>query len=231
MESSAPSPEKISDAMREYLAEIYHLGPGGAWVSTTALAERMGVSVSAVVRMASRLRDQQLVEYIPYQGVRLAPAGQKIALLHIRRHRLIECFLVEILKFGWHEAHAQAEQFQKGVNQVIEDRIAELLGQPTTCPHGDPIPTREGVMPELDDNPLLGVPPGTKGIISRVRTHNPAKLEYLAKIGLTPGVPFELLGRAPFNGPLQLQVNGASQMIGAELAAALWVTVQPGGGG
>jgi DtxR family Mn-dependent transcriptional regulator len=220
--------EEISATMRDYLAEIYRLGQGGVWVSTTALAERLNVSGPAAVRMVRRLHQGGLVDHLPYRGVRLTRAGTKAALLGIRRHRLVERFLVEVLKFGWHEVHDEADELQKGITQILEDRIDELMGHPSSCPHGDPIPTRDGVMPELNDKPLMVVPPGAKGQISRVKTREPEKLQYLAEIGLTPGAPFELVNRSPFNGPLRLKIgpNQHEQVIGVELAAALWVTSQ-----
>jgi DtxR family Mn-dependent transcriptional regulator len=98
-----------------------------------------------------------------------------------------------------------------------------MLGHPATCPHGEPIPTREGVMPQLDDRPLTVLAPGVKGKISRVKIYEPEKLKYLAEIGLVPGASFELLNRAPFNGPLRLKIGQNEQVIGVELAAALWV--------
>jgi DtxR family Mn-dependent transcriptional regulator len=158
----------------------------------------------------------------------LTPAGSKAALLGIRRHRLVERFLVDVLKFGWHEVHEEADELQKGITQRLEDRIDELMGHPATCPHGDPIPTREGIVSELNDKPLTVVPPGAKGQITRVKTHDPEKLSYLAEIGLVPGTSFELVNRAPFNGPLRIKIesSGREQVIGVELAAALWVTSQ-----
>jgi DtxR family Mn-dependent transcriptional regulator len=218
---------KISETMRDYLGEIYRLGQGEAWVSTTALAERLNVSGPATVRMVRRLHDYGLVAHAPYKGVRFTPDGKKVALLNLRRHRLVERFLVDVMKFGWHEVHDQADGFQKGITQTIEDRMDDLLGRPTACPHGEPIPSREGVMPELHDRPLTVMPPGTNGVISRVKTHEPEKLLYLAEIGLVPGAPFELLNRAPFNGPLRLQIGRHEQVIGVELAAALWVLPTP----
>jgi DtxR family Mn-dependent transcriptional regulator len=214
---------KISDTMRAYLAEIYRLGHGKAWVSTTALAERLDVSGPAVVRMVRRLDEHGLVEHIPYKGVKLLSGGEKLSLLSIRRHRLMERFLVDVLKFGWHEVHEQADVLQKGVDQIVEDRIDELMGYPKTCPHGDPIPTKDGVMPELGDKPLNVIPAGSKGKISRVREHHPEKLQYLESIGLMPEVTFELVNRAPFNGPLRLKIGRNEQVIGNELAGAIWV--------
>jgi len=217
----------ISEAMRDYLAEMYRLGHGKMWVSTTMLAERMGVSGAAAVAMVRRLQKRSLVEHLPYRGARLTPAGAKVALLSIRRHRLVERFLVDVMHFGWHEVHAEAEALQKGVTQAIEDRMDALMGHPATCPHGDPIPSRDGVMPELHDRPLTVVPAGARGTISRVRTREADRLQYLAEIGLIPGASFELVNRAPFNGPLRLRLGAAEQVIGAELAAALWVNTLP----
>ncbi len=219
--------DKISETMRDYLGEIYRLGQGEAWVSTTALADRLDVSGPASVRMVRRMHKAGLVDHLPYKGIQLTPVGKKVALLNIRRHRLVERFLVDVLKFGWDEVHQEADHMQKGINQIIEDRIDQLMDYPTTCPHGDPIPTRDGVMPEFNDIPLNVVAPGNTGKITRVKTRESKKLQYLAQIGLVPGVPFALVNRAPFNGPLRLKIDRDEQIIGSELAAALWVVCLP----
>ncbi|MCB0155280.1 MAG: metal-dependent transcriptional regulator [Anaerolineae bacterium] len=217
---------KISDAMRDYLGEIFRIGQGEAWVSTTVLADSLNVSGPATVRMVRRLHDAGLVEHLPYKGVILTEHGKRVALLNIRRHRLVERFLVEVLKFPWYDVHDEADDLHRGINQKIEDRMAEIMGHPLTCPHGDPIPTREGVMPELHDKPLNVTPPGAKGQISRVKTHDADKLKYLGEIGIVPGADFELVNRAPFNGPIRLRIGQHEQVIGAELSAALWVVAE-----
>jgi len=209
--------------MRDYLAEIYRLGQGKAWVSTTALADRLDVSGPAAVRMVRRMHDGGLVDHIPYKGVKLLAEGQKAAILGIRRHRLVERFLVDVLEFGWHEVHDQADVLQRGINDTLEDRLDELMNYPTTCPHGDPIPTKDGKIPDLRDKPLKVVPAGSAGLITRVKERNPEKLQYLESIGLIPGKGFELLSRAPFNGPLRLKLGRNEQVIGNELAAGIWV--------
>jgi DtxR family Mn-dependent transcriptional regulator len=179
--------------------------------------------------MMRRLQEKGLVEHLPYKGVFLSEAGKKEALLGIRRHRLVERFLVDVMGFDWHEAHDEADILQKGINERLEDRIDELMDHPKSCPHGEPIPSKDGVMPELNDRPLTVVPAGTTGTISRIRTREPEKLCYLADIGLVPGTPFQLINRAPFNGPLRLKLDRHEQVIGAELAAAIWVnTPEPG---
>ena len=215
--------KKISDAMRDYLGEIYRLGQGEAWVSTTTLADRLNVSGPATVRMVRRLHQAGLVEHQPYRGVTLTQHGRKVALLNIRRHRLVERFLVDMLNFPWYDVHEEADELHRGITQRIEDRIDQLMGHPSTCPHGEPIPTREGIMPDIDDRPLNVVPPGTQGKISRVKTHDADKLKYLGEIGILPNAPFELINRAPFNGPIRLKLGKEEQVIGVELATTLWV--------
>lgn len=216
---------KITPAMRNYLADIYRLSQGESWVSTTTLAETLNVSAPAAARMIKRLNSLELLEHLPYQGVKLTPSGVRQALLGIRRHRLVERFLVDVLGFGWHEVHDDADALVEGINQKIEDRIDDMLGHPTRCPHGEPIPSRDGVMPQLDDLPLVTVSPGSKGAISRIKTHDPDKLQYLASLHLVPGAGYTLVSRQPFNGPIRLSIgNRGEQVIGNELAATIWVT-------
>jgi DtxR family Mn-dependent transcriptional regulator len=224
MEGSSSASE-ITPTMRNYLADIYRLGHGLSWVSTTTLAGSLEVSPPAAVRMVKRLHSAGLLEHQPYRGVRLTSDGARQALLGIRRHRLVERFLVDVLGFGWHEVHDEADLLQGGINQKIEDRLDEMMGHPTRCPHGEPIPSRDGVMPEIDDSPLIIAPPGANGEISRIKTHDPDKLIYLASLKLVPGTPFRLINRQPFNGPLRLAIKDrGEQVIGSELAGAIWVT-------
>lgn len=211
--------------MRNYLADVYRLGQGVSWVSTTNLAESLEVSPPAVVRMVKRLHSAGLLEHQPYQGVRLTPSGVRQAMFGLRRHRLVERFLVDVLGFGWHEVHDESETMQSGVTQRVEDRMDEIMGHPTRCPHGEPIPSRDGVMPELDDVPLIVVSAGASGEVSRIKTHDPDKLRYLASLKLVPGASFQLISRQPFDGPLRLAIGDrGEQVIGSELAAAIWVT-------
>lgn len=216
---------KISPIMQEYLGEIYRLERSPEGVTTSALADRLEVSPPAVVRMLRRLDEAGLLTHIPYQGVKLSPQGEREALRSIRRHRLLEAFLVKVMGFGWDEVHEESHKLELTISDVFEDRMDAVSGYPTRCPHGDPIPTKDGRMPEVNDQPLSDVPVGMAGTLSRVKTHDGEKLRYLAKLGLTPGAPIRLLNRAPFNGPLRLQVNGQEHVIGTELAQALRVEV------
>jgi len=210
-------------SMQRYAAEIYRLQQDQHHVSLTDLAEKVDVSVQAVSRMVRRLKDAGLAEHEPYRGVRLTGPGERFSLPAIRRHRLIEVFLVRVMGFDWAETHELADTMELGVDEALEDRMDALAGFPTRCPHGEPIPTRDGVMPPLDDVSLITLRSGEHGSISRVRTADPAKLRYLASIGLVPGVAFNLRSCAPFNGPLRLWYDGQDEVLGYELAAALWV--------
>ncbi len=212
-----------SPAMREYLAEIYRLQEDSPTVSTTSLAERLGVSAPAVPRMLKRLKSAGYVKHIPYQGVELAELGRQEALRELRRHRVLEVFLVDIMAFKWDEVHEHADTLGKGLTDIVSERMAEMTGFPSRCPHGEPIPNQEGELPLVDDICLINLAVGYKGSISRVRTNEPERLQYFASLGLVPGVEFEIVGRAPFNGPMRLRVGRDEVVLGVELVKALWV--------
>ncbi len=213
-----------SAAMRGYLAEIYRLQEDSPTVSTTSLAERLNVSPPAVPRMLKRLQNAGYVKHVPYQGVELTLRGRLEALREVRRHRILEVFLVNVMGFAWHEVHEHAEGLGTGLNDALTDRMAEMTGYPTRCPHGEPIPDQEGRLPAINDMCIVNLGVGHKGAISRVRTHEPEKLEYIASLGLIPGTEFEIIGRAPFNGPMRLKVGRDEVVIGFELMKSLWVT-------
>lgn len=219
----------ISPAMQEYLAEAYRLAyydKDNPYVSTSALAEVMHVSAPAVTRMVQRLKDAGYLEHEPYRGIYLTPAGEREALMNIRRHRLVERFLVDVMKFGWHEVHESADELGPVVSDTLVNRMEHMAGYPRRCPHGEPIPSAEGVMPRVEDEPLSTVKPGSDLVISRVNSHDADVLSYLDELGLKPGTRFRLVARAPFNGPLQLQVGDAVAVIGHELAAVLRVCTE-----
>jgi len=213
-----------SVAMREYLAEIYRLQEDEPTVSTTSLAERLGVSAPAVPRMLKRLKRAGYVKHIPYQGVELTEHGQEEALRELRRHRILEVFLVDVMGFAWDEAHEHADQLGQGLNDTLTERMAEMTGEPSRCPHGEPIPDKTGMLPEVDDICIINLNVGHKGTVSRVRTDDPERLKYFASLGLVPGADFAIVGRAPFNGPMRLRVGRDEVVLGVELTKSLWVT-------
>lgn len=213
-----------SAAMREYLAEIYRLQEDSPTVSTTSLADRLNVSAPAVPRMLKRLRNAGYVKHIPYQGFELTELGKEEALKELRRHRILEVFLVTVMGFTWDETHELADEMSKGINDTITERMAEMTNQPTRCPHGEPIPTLDGILPQVKDVCIMNLGVGHKGEVSRVRTHEPERLQYFATLGLIPGAAFEIVGRAPFNGPMRLRVERDEVVLGVELTKSLWVT-------
>ncbi len=220
-----------SPKMRFYAAEIYRLQQDYERVPLSLLTEHLDISTQAISTMVQRMKTLGFLNYEPYRGVTLTPEGEQIAMPALRRHRLVEVFLVRVMKYDWAAAHELADGFEQGVNDEIEDRIDDLTGHPRHCPHGEPIPSKAGIMPVLRDTVLIHVPSGSDCTISRVRTHDPDQLRYIAELGLTPGVPFHLLSCAPFKGPLRLQMKPQDHVIGYELAKLLWVEVQKEGVG
>jgi DtxR family transcriptional regulator, Mn-dependent transcriptional regulator len=213
-----------SAAMREYLAEIYRLQEDEPTVSTTSLADRLNVSAPAIPRMLKRLQSAGFVKHVPYQGVALTELGREEALKELRRHRILEVFLVQVMGFTWDEAHDHSEDLGQGLNDALTQRMAEMSGFPSRCPHGEPIPDEEGNLPPINDISIMNLSVGHKGVISRVRTHDLEKLRYFASLKLVPGSEFEIVGRAPFNGPMRLRIGRDEIVLGAELTQSLWVT-------
>lgn len=223
LDGARPDAE-MTHPQREYLAEIYRLhASSDEPVTTTALAERLEVTPPAVVRMMHRLAQEGYLRRLPYKGVLLTAQGEREALKSIRRHRLLEAFLVAVMKFGWEEVHDHAHALEGVINDEFEDRMDAIAGFPTRCPHGDPIPTRDGAIAPTNDRPLLDFAAGQAVTVRRVKTEDAEKLRYLREIGLVPDTPVTIVSRAPFNGPLRLRLRGTEQVIGTELAQAVRV--------
>jgi DtxR family transcriptional regulator, Mn-dependent transcriptional regulator len=216
-----------SAVQQEYLAEAYrlvHYQPDNPYITTSALAERVGVTAPAVAAVIERLKRAGFVEHEPYRGMKLTAKGEREALMNIRRHRLTEVFLVKVMGFGWHEVHDEADSIGAVINERIASRMEAMADFPKRCPHGEPIPTADGVMPEVEDQPLSNVGAPAELSVSRVNTHDPEILKYLASLNLVPGQTIKLVSRAPFSGPLRLRVGSQEQVIGNELAKVLRVS-------
>ncbi len=218
-----------TDSMQEYLAEAYRIAcyqTDSSIVSTSALADELHVSAPAVTRMVQRLKQAGYLEHEPYRGIRLTEAGEREALANIRRHRLVERFLVDVMGFGWHEVHDDADDLGLVVSDLLVDKMDAMSGYPKRCPHGEPIPSADGVMPLVIDYPLSEVAVGQDYLISRVHSHDSHKLRYFSELRLAPGKAFRLVMRAPFKGPLQVRVDGQTHFLGHELAGTLRVCSQ-----
>jgi DtxR family Mn-dependent transcriptional regulator len=214
-----------SAKMQDYLAEAYRIthNQQTPYVSTSALADVLDVSAPAVTRMVQRLKEAGYIEHEPYQGIYLTPSGEREALMSIRRHRLVERFLVDVMKFGWHEVHDAADELGGVVSDMLVGRMEQLAGYPRRCPHGEPIPSADGVMPVITDMPLTQATVGEEYVFSRINSHDSEKLKYLAELGIYPSVKFTLLDRSPFEGPLHVRVGETVHFIGHGLVKTIRV--------
>ncbi len=217
----------LSRTMRDYLAEIYRLADRAddptSYIGTSALADLLDVSPPAVNRMVTRLRENGLLEHEPYQGIRLTNSGRQEALKQLRSHRIVEAFLVNVMGFDWHQVHEEAERMSQGLSEILVDRMYHMAHEPTHCPHGEPIPLPDGTLPELNDELLSASPANVDLEITRVRTRESDRLEYLAALGLVPGRHLQIIHLAPFNGPLQLKVGTEYRIVGHNLAELIKV--------
>ncbi len=213
----------LTRATEDYLKAIYQLSQGGEPVGTSAIADRLGVAAGSVTGMLKRLGEQGLVEHVPYYGARLTDRGRAQAVALIRRHRVLEMFLVEVLGYGWDQVHEEAERLEHAASDRLIDRMHRVLGQPEFDPHGHPIPA-PGVDFKDDRLPSLAdVETGHAAILRRVPDEDPEALRYLARLNLVPGVEVEVLERAPFGGPVRIRVGQVEQLLGPELTARLEV--------
>lgn len=225
---SADTRRIFSQPVEDYLKAIYKLQheEQEEAVSTTELAKRMGTTPAAATKMIKHLSENKLADHVPYHGVRLTPAGRRIALEIIRHHRLLELYLHRALGYSWDQVDAEAEKLEHHISEEFENRIDELLDYPSIDPHGDPIPTREGVMTARRGKSLADSEPGETLVILRVRDSDPEVLRYLASIGIGLEVVIEVKDKQPFNGPLTLSIGGVTFSLGQELAGHVFVERQ-----
>ncbi len=210
-------------AVEDYLKAIYLLTQGDQPVGTSAIAERLGVAAGSVTGMLKRLGQQGLVEHERYQGARLTKRGAREAIRMIRRHRILELFLVEVLGYTWDQVHPEAERLEHAASDELVNRMAAALGDPESDPHGHPIPGPTGQFRNRALPTLADLEPGRTATLRRVSDEDPEALRYLARLNLIPGVDIEVLERTPFDGPLRIRVGETEEMVGLELARRLRV--------
>jgi len=225
MAVNTPRPA-TSNAVQDYAKAIYALQrQGDDQVTNNALAERLGVSAASASGMVKKLDSLGLVTHEPYRGVRLTAAGERIALEVVRHHRLLELYLSETLGVPWDQVHAEAEVLEHVLSDKLEELIAQKLGDPSHDPHGEPIPTRDGLIREDDSVSLESVPTGARGTFRSIYDAQPEMLRYLSQRGVTPGLAFEVVDRQPFGGPLFVRLGGEVHALGGDLARAMRVEV------
>jgi DtxR family transcriptional regulator, Mn-dependent transcriptional regulator len=216
---------EFSPAVEDYAKAIYALQDrGDGTVTTTALAERLGVTPASASGMVRKLDEQGLVSYARYRGVRLTPSGTRVALEVLRHHRLLELYLAETLDVPWDRVHDEAEVLEHVLSEELEALIAAKLGNPTRDPHGDPIPSADLVIDEQRTETLAAAEPGTSGIFVRISDSDPEMLRYLAERGIAPGDGFEIVEKHPFDGPLFVRFGDAVHVLGGSLAQAMRIT-------
>ena len=212
-----------TEAVEDYLKSIYLVETERGEVTTQVLAERMEVSAPSATGMLKKLAELKLVKHEPYHGVALTPAGRKIALEVIRHHRLLELYLAEALGYPWDKVHAEAERLEHHISEEFEDRIAALLGNPVTDPHGDPIPAKDGTLPPQNTMRLCDATDGETVTVTRVAAQDGAQLNYLGGLGIRPDASITLVARAPFDGPVQLRIASREHHLGLNLARQIFI--------
>jgi DtxR family transcriptional regulator, Mn-dependent transcriptional regulator len=215
---------ELSDAIQDYLKELYKLHAAGERVTTTALARRMGVSPPSATAMIKKLAELGLVEHTPYRGATLTAEGERTALEVVRHHRLLEQYLAQSLGLPLDEVHAEADRLEHALSEELEAHIDRSLGYPTHDPHGDPIPDANLRMAEGDVRPLVTLEAGDEATIRRVPDGDGELLRYLSKLRLIPGRRVRVAGVEPFGGPLTVAVGKSRHAISRELAATIGVT-------
>ena len=216
--------ELLTAPVEDYLKAIYSFERDGHAAATNNIAQRLSIAPASVSGMVQRLADQGLVAYERYRGVRLTAAGRRAALRTLRRHRVIEAYLVQALGYGWDSVHEEAERLEHSASDTLIDRMAAAIGEPVTDPHGAPIPTREGTIDETPHESLADAEVGARKRVVRVGDEDPGMLRYLDSLGLRPGVEVVLTDRAPFDGPLTIAVGSTTQQVGAALASRVLVS-------
>jgi DtxR family Mn-dependent transcriptional regulator len=219
--SAAAATESLTRSVEDYLKAIYQLSPEGRAASTSEIAHLLALSPPSVTGMVKRLSENGLLEHIPYRGVQLTDEGRRAALRMVRRHRLIEAYLVEFLGYSWDTVHEEAERLEHAVSDTMVERMATALGNPDVDPHGDPIPSADGFVQELSCTPLTDIPVGQTVEIHRVHESQPERLRYIASLGLKPGVQVTVTDRQPFDDLVTIEVGGQQHVIGRELGHVL----------
>ncbi|MGO4190924.1 metal-dependent transcriptional regulator [Arthrobacter sp. YAF17] len=231
MKTSLPS-----SSIEDYVKVIYSFTE---WqdkpITSTQLAQRLGVANSSVSEMVRKLKDQGLVDHQPYSAITLTADGVRLALSMVRRHRLIETFLVRELGYRWDEVHDEAELLEHAVSDTFIERMAAKLGNPVRDPHGDPIPAADGSVQMPAAHRMSDLDDGHTGLITRISDDNPELLRYLSAEKIALDADVEVLGRKPFGGALVVLIGSGGTRrefdLAEEVASALWVhseTTHPG---
>ena len=215
--------EEISAVIEEYLECIYRLQEKSGVARTSDIVKSLGVVPGTVTNTVEWLEKNGLVTHKPYKGVRLTEKGQKIALQVIRRHRLSERLLTDILHMEWDKVHDAACKLEHALTEEIIKPLEKALKHPKTCPHGNPIPTKCGGIIEENSRPLIELVAGEQSTIVKITEESTDLLHYLDELGLVPGVSVEILEKAPLNGPITVKVGSTSHAMSRAVASIIQI--------
>lgn len=213
---------EVTSAVEEYLETIYRLQCKHGIAKTSDIVGSLKVAVGTVTNTVERLEREGLLIHEPYKGVKLTERGLKLALRIVRRHRLSEKLLTDFIGLDWAKAHEEACRLEHGIRDDVADRLEEALGNPTTCPHGNPIPSKSGEIKEEEAIPIQDASIGDYFEIVKVAEEE-GMLQYLDSLSLKPGVSLKIEEKAPFDGPITLIVSGRRYSIGRKVASQIWV--------
>lgn len=220
--------QELAPRISDCLKVIYAMQERGQKVSTSAVSERLSVSDATVTMLFKDFAEAGWVEHMPYHGVRLTALGEQKAMEVIRHHRLLKLYLARQLGYSWDKVHDEADKLEHVISEEFEDKLDALLGHPTVDPHGDPIPSKDGVIATRKGIALTELQEGRAALVLRVQAQNSDQLCYLGQLGLYPETRVRLVKRSPFGGPLQILVGEESKqvehMLGPELAEHIIVT-------
>jgi DtxR family Mn-dependent transcriptional regulator len=222
--------DALTPATEDYLKAILTIGNGEP-VSTSELADALGVAPASATNMTKRLTEAGLAERLPYRGATLTPSGRRVAVELLRHHRLIELYLHKALGIPWDRVHDEAERWEHVISEEVEARMDEILGFPTHDPHGAPIPSADLDYQQPERRSLATLTPGQRGRVVEVCDDDPALLRYVGELGLYPGATFAVERGQPFDGgPITLHLSSAPAVsIVVDGRAALSVFVEPAG--
>jgi DtxR family Mn-dependent transcriptional regulator len=217
----------LSGPVEDYLKAIYDLERAGQPATTNEIALRLTISPASVSGMVRRLAEQGLIRHEPYRGVRLTATGRRAALRTLRRHRILECYLVQVLGYSWDRVHEEAEHLEHTASEELVTRMAAALGNPRYDPHGAPIPTADGQVEEGSMRSINDLAADETARVQRVHDEDGSRLRYLAELGIKPGAVIHIVEKAPFDGPITFRVDGRRatppRAIAVSLAAQVFV--------
>ncbi|GAC1499546.1 MAG: metal-dependent transcriptional regulator [Vulcanimicrobiaceae bacterium] len=222
-----PPHTHFAESTEEYLEAVYRLEREGPGVTTSGLASELGVAPASVSGMLKKLDADGYISHRARGDAKLTRKGLAVAVRVIRRHRLAERLLTDVLGLPWDQVHNEACMLEHAISDRVEERLVHVLNDPQTCPHGHPIPPRDLSDPVRVGVPLAQLETGTRALVHGVTEEVPEILRYLGEVGLRPGKHLTITTKAPLGGPITVSVDGKSYPISLELARMLIVTDAP----